>query len=85
MIRTVRLYLVDLAERVGATAAETFLATLIAAGVGGLTDTSVLQKAAIAGLAAGLAVLKGIIGKYVGDRSSASLAPSIAVDPIPTK
>jgi hypothetical protein len=85
MIRTVKLYLVDLAERVGSTAAETFLATLIAAGVGGLTDVSVYQKAGIAALAAGLAVLKGIIGKYVGDRSSASLAPSIAVDPIPTK
>jgi hypothetical protein len=73
-------YATDLAERVAATAGETFLATLVASGwfdVQGITDTSLLQKAGIAAIAAGLAVLKGAVAKWVGDRRSASLAPSV--------
>lgn len=73
-------YLIDLAERVAATAGETFLALVLASGVEvtGVVDLSLVKKAAISAVAAGLAVLKGALASRVGRRDSASLAPVVA-------
>lgn len=61
-------YLVDLAERVALTFAEAFLAVFT------LTDVSTLKSAAVAGGAAVLSLLKGVVAKLKGDKESASLA-----------
>lgn len=76
----VRAWCVDVAERVGATFAEAFLAVF---GVGGLTslvsghlDRVLLTAALSAGVAAVLAVAKGLLAaKIKGTVSPASLAP----------
>lgn len=83
----VRLYLIDLAERVGWTAVQTFLAVLVASGwfsVDGVVDTSILQRAGIAAIAAVLALLKGVVAKLIGDRNSASTAPEVAIHTAPS-
>ena len=57
-------YLKDLAERVAATAAFTFLSAF------SVTDLSSAKSAGIAATAAGLSLLKGALAKYVGDESA---------------
>lgn len=59
---------VDLAERVAATAAFAFLSAFT------VTDLSTAHDAAIAGAAAALSVIKGLIAAFLGDSESASLA-----------
>lgn len=63
-------YLVDLAERVGATYAETFIGLLLLAHTLGL---DALKTAAVAAVPAALAVLKGALAKFLGDKNSAGL------------
>jgi hypothetical protein len=73
-------YIKDLAERVFFTFAQAFGATLVAGGwfeVDAITDLSIVQKAGVAGIAAVLAVIKGVIAKAVSNRESASLAPGV--------
>lgn len=77
-----RKYLIDLAERVAATYAETLIGLLIAswADVAELGALSVLETAAIAAIPAGLAVLKGGLARFRGDREN----PSLVAPPIRT-
>jgi hypothetical protein len=70
----------DLTERTVWTFAQTFGATLVASGwfsMAGITDLPILQKAAVAGIAAVLAVVKGLVASQVGQTGSASTAPGI--------
>jgi hypothetical protein len=73
----IRRYGLDLAERVGAAAAEGFLAVITASGAG-IFHASAWQAAGAAGLNAGYAVVKGILAGRVGDRSSAAMLPAAA-------
>lgn len=57
-------YLKDLAERVLATAAFTFLSVFE------LSDLSTAESAAIAAGAASLSLLKGALAKFIGDESA---------------
>lgn len=70
----------DLIERVLATFLVTFLGALITSGwfdLHGITDVSILGKAALAGVAAVLSLAKGLAAKYVGDSDSASLSKRV--------
>ena len=70
-------WLRDTIERTAATAVQAFLATLLASGTLDL-DVSTVQAAALAGLAAGLAVITAAIAaRWPQDSlSPASLAPA---------
>lgn len=57
-------YLKDLAERVIATAAFTFLSAF------SVTDLSSTKSAGIAAAAAGLSLVKGWLAGYIGDESA---------------
>lgn len=73
-------YLRDLAERVLFTFLQAFGAALVAGGwfdVAHLRDLSIVQTAGLAGIAAVLAVIKGLVAKAVSNRDSASLAPGV--------
>lgn len=72
-------FLIDLAERVAATYAQVFIGLLIISGFGadGVTDLSLVKKAAIAALPAALSALKGLIAKGTGNPDSASLAKDV--------
>lgn len=63
-------YAKDLAERVGSTFLQAFLA-----GVTVTTpfDLSMWKAAALGGVAAGYALIKGLVAKVRGDKNSASL------------
>ncbi|WP_171167359.1 holin [Streptomyces sp. I05A-00742] len=67
--------LADIAERTIAAYLTTFLGLLITDGFD-LTDISALRAAAIAAIPAGLSVIKGALGRYVGDKDSAAWLPS---------
>ncbi|HET7736442.1 MAG TPA: hypothetical protein VFK52_10730 [Nocardioidaceae bacterium] len=77
-----RKYLIDLAERVLATYFETFLGLLIAAwaDVATIGLLSVAELAAVAALPAALAVAKGGVARFRGDREN----PSLVAPPIRT-
>lgn len=80
MRSTIRTYLWDLAERVAATFGVAFGGSLVAGNwfsVEGVQDLSVPQVAALAGVTAVLSLLKGVVARAVGDRNSASLAPTV--------
>lgn len=82
----VRLYLTDLGERVGWTFLQALGSALILGGafdVTGIQDMSVWKSALLAAVAAVLSLLKGIVAKAIGDRNSASTAPSVAVHEAP--
>lgn len=73
-------YLRDLAERVIATFLAAFLGTLVAGGwfdVQHIRDLSAVQAAALAGVAAVLSLVKGLVAQWVSNRDSASLAPGV--------
>jgi hypothetical protein len=66
----------DVAERVGWTFVQAFVAAMIASGgfdMAGVVDMSIWQKAGMAAVAAVLALVKGVAATWVGDRNSASL------------
>ena len=62
-----QLFIKDILERTLVTFVQAFL------GVWVVTDVSTVKTAAVAGVAAALAVLKGLIASRVGDSASASL------------
>ncbi|MER5355708.1 hypothetical protein ABT093_35965 [Kitasatospora sp. NPDC002551] len=66
-------FAIDLAERTAATYAESVIGLLL---VGGITGLSSLQAAAVAGIPAGLTVIKGALGKFLGHPETASLLPA---------
>src|SRR5690348_11617931 len=85
-----RRYWIDLTERVVWTFIEAFLAVVIASGVFtghyDLHRTSLLSlasKAAIAGLAAVVALVKGLIAKFIGARNTAATLPPYEDTPLP--
>jgi hypothetical protein len=63
-------FVLDLVERVVFSFLGGAIATLAAAGVD-LTHLSVWQAAGVAGLAAAVALIKGVLALYVGDKDSA--------------
>lgn len=74
LAKTAATYAVDLGERTVATAAEAFVSALV---LSQPFDLAMWKGASIAGLAAGAAVLKGVVAKFRGDRKSASLAKGV--------
>ena len=70
---------VDIAERVLATFAVTFLTTWLAADAVNLTNLSVVKSAGVAGLAAAGSLIKGLIASRIGD-GSAALLPADSID-----
>lgn len=73
-------YIRDLIERVVMSFLTAFLGTLVAGGwfdVAHVRDLSAVQAAALAGIAAVLSLIKGIIAQWVSNRNSASLAPGV--------
>lgn len=76
-------WLRDMLERVVATFAMAFLALYVPAILGGggslavMADLGILDKAAFAGVAAVLSLVKALIAKKVGDSESASLDPAV--------
>lgn len=76
----VRTLITDLSERALSTFVQVFLAQLALSGffsVEGVVDLALVQKAGLAGVAAVLSLVKGIIATRVGVESSASLAPAV--------
>jgi hypothetical protein len=69
-----RKFWLDLTERTVATYAVAFLGLLLADGFD-LTSISALKAAAVAALPAALTVLKGAIGTFVGDPTTAAILP----------
>jgi hypothetical protein len=72
-VRTGFAYVIDMFERAGATFAEAGIAALLMAGT---LDMSHGKVAVFAGLTAGLAVVKGMLAKFVGSSASAALLPA---------
>jgi hypothetical protein len=73
-------YAIDLAERVASTFVVAFAGTLVTGGwfdVAGIRDVSALQAAGLAGAAAVLSLVKGVVAKWVSNQDSASLAPGV--------
>ena len=83
--RRAAVYLRDLTERVVMTFLQAFGAALVAGGwfdidqirAGKAEDPVMKQKAAWAGIAAVIAVVKGLVAKAVSRSDSASLAPGV--------
>lgn len=72
--KTALAYAKDLAERVFATAVQAFVAALVLTSP---LDLDMWKSAALAGVAAGFAVVKGVIASFRGDKNSASLAKGV--------
>jgi Putative lactococcus lactis phage r1t holin len=73
-------YVKDLTERVVSTFLVAFLGTLITGGwfdVTGIRNVSAVQAAALAGAAAVLSLVKGLVGKAIGNPDSASVVPGV--------
>lgn len=68
----------DIVERVSWTFLQAFGAQLVASGfftVDGVVDLSILQKAGIAGVAAVLSLIKGLVAVNVGSKETAATLP----------
>ena len=78
-------YLLDLGERVAKTFCQAFIATVTASGlgIGAMPDVSLLQKAAIAGLSAVVALIFGLLARWSGAPDSASFLPADTDPPQP--
>jgi hypothetical protein len=80
-------FLRDTIERVVATFAVAFLAlyipSLLADGATAesLTDVGTLGKAAVAGAAAALTLVKALVASRIGNPNSASLDPEVGAEP----
>jgi len=70
-----RRLLLDVAERAVLTAVQAFLSVWVVSSWADLTDVGLAQRAAVAGIAAALAVVKGFAASRVGDPASAALLP----------
>lgn len=70
-----RRLLLDVAERATLTFVQAFLSVWLVADWADLTDVHLAQRAAVAGIAAALAVVKGFAAARVGDPGTASLLP----------
>jgi hypothetical protein len=75
----------DTAERVVRTFLATFVAQIVASGaldVGGITDVSLWEKAAVAGLASVATLVLSLLGGSIGDPATASLVATRSPNPI---
>lgn len=73
-------YVRDLAERVASTFVQAFLAALAAGNwfdVAHIRDLSIVQTAGVAGIAAVLSLVKGLVAKKINRPDSASVAPGV--------
>ncbi len=71
-------YWIDVAERVFWTFLQAFGAQLVLSGwftVDGVIDLSILEKAGLAGVAAALSFVKGLVARGVGSPTTAALLP----------
>ena len=73
----------DTLERVVVTFLGAFLTTFIGSGLSwaDFQNFSVLQKAALAGVAASLSLVKSLVGRGIGSSLSASLLPRVGTHP----
>lgn len=76
-MRSMNKFLIDIVERVVTTFLAAFLPALVAAGPADLISLSAWQSAALAGVAAAVSLLKGLVASGVGNRSSASLTKTV--------
>lgn len=72
--KTAAAYGLDLAERVVATFLQAFLGAVV---VSTPFSLSMWQNAAVAGVAAGFALMKGVVARLRGDGNSASLVKGV--------
>lgn len=63
----------DMAERAGFTFLQAFLSVWMISSWADLTDVGLWQRAAVAGIAAALSVVKGFAASKMGDGSAAFL------------
>lgn len=77
VVKTGTTYARDLAERIVATFLVAFLGVAVAAGPGDMFSATFWETAAAAGLAAVGSLVKGLIGRAVGPKNSASTAPGV--------
>lgn len=69
--------MIDIAERVISTFVAALATVLLMAGPGDLISVSFWKSALIAGLAAVVSLVKGLMAKAVGNKASASLTKSV--------
>ncbi len=77
VVKTARTYTLDLLERIIWTFLGAAGAVALAAGPADMLTVSFWQGAGTAGLAAVVTLLKGLIARVVGQKNSASTAPSV--------
>lgn len=77
IVRTARTYAVDLIERVIWTFLGAAGAVALAAGPADMLSVSFWEGVGTAGLAAVVTLVKGIVARVVGQKNSASTAPSV--------
>lgn len=77
VVKTGAIYARDLAERIVATFLVAFLGVAVAAGPGDMFSATFWETAAAAGLAAVGSLVKGVLGRAVGPKNSASTAPGV--------
>lgn len=77
VVKTARTYAVDLIERIIWTFLGAAGAVALAAGPADMLSASLWESVGVAGLAAVFTLVKGIVARVVGQRNSASSAPSV--------
>ena len=70
-------YWKDLAERVLMTAVQAFVGAIVITDVADLTDQTMWTSAAMAGVAAAVSLVKGLLAKGVGLPASASFMKDV--------
>ena len=71
-------FLRDLAERVGAMFALTFLGQVAVIDPADILNISLLRAAAVSAIFASLSLAKGVLARRVGDGDSAALLPALS-------
>lgn len=77
VVKTARTYAVDLIERIIWTVLGAAGAVALAAGPADMLNVSFWEGAGTAGMAAVVTLVKGLFARVVGQRNSASTAPSV--------
>jgi hypothetical protein len=77
VVKTARTYAVDLIERIIWTFLGAAAAVALAAGPADMLSASFWETVGTAGLAAVVTLVKGLLARVVGQRNSASTAPSV--------
>ncbi|MER7738900.1 hypothetical protein ABTX34_11335 [Streptomyces sp. NPDC096538] len=77
VVKTARTYVVDLIERIIWTFLGAAGAVALAAGPADMLSASFWESVGVAGLAAVVTLVKGVLARVVGSKNSASSAPSV--------